>query len=79
MENLNAKVVDVKLDHFFIKLKVGAKVNLAFGFLLNDIEDGIFRISRAHENKTLLSSIQTCVQEVRVGKAKGHSQQNWRH
>ena len=31
-ENLNAKIVDGKLDHFFNNLKWAAKVNLAFGF-----------------------------------------------
>ena len=43
-----------KLDHFFNNLKCAAKVNLAFGFLLKNIEDGGFRYFYAHENITLL-------------------------
>ena len=43
-----------KLDHFFNNLKCAAKVNLAFGFILKNIEDGGFRCFYAHENNTLL-------------------------
>ena len=34
IENLNAKTVDEKLDLFFNNLKGAAKMNLAFGFVL---------------------------------------------
>ena len=53
-ENLNAEFVDKKLDQFFNKLKCAAKVNLVFGFILINIEDGGFRYFYAHENDTLL-------------------------
>ena len=43
-----------KLDHFFNNLKCAAKVNLAFGFILKNVEDGGFRYFYAHENNTLL-------------------------
>ena len=43
IENLKAEVVDEKLDHFYNNLKRAAKVNLAFGFILGNIEDGGFR------------------------------------
>ena len=43
-----------KLDHFLNNLKCAAKVNLAFGFILKNIEDGGFRYFYAHENNTLL-------------------------
>ena len=43
-----------KLDHFFNKLKCAAKLNLAFGFISKNIEDGGFRYCYAHENNTLL-------------------------
>ena len=36
------------------KLKCVAKLNLAFGFILKNIEDGKFRYFYAHENNTLL-------------------------
>ena len=43
VETLNKRIVKEKLDHFFIYLKCAAKVNLAFGFILKNIEDGGFR------------------------------------
>ena len=43
-----------KLDHFFNKLKCEAKANLAFCFILKNLEDGGFRYFYAHENSTLL-------------------------
>ena len=54
MEALNETIVNEKLDHFFNNLKCAAKVNLAFGFILKNIEDGGFRYFYAHENNTLL-------------------------
>ena len=39
---------------FFNNLKCAAKVNLAFGFILQNIEDGGFRYFYEHENNTLL-------------------------
>ena len=54
VETLNETVVNEKLDHFFNNLKCAAKVNLAFGFILKNIEDGGFRYFYAHENSTLL-------------------------
>ena len=43
VETLNDTIVNEKLDHFFNNLKCAAKVNLAFGFILKNIEDGGFR------------------------------------
>ena len=40
VETLNETILIEKLDHFFKKLKCAAKVNLAFGFILKNIEDG---------------------------------------
>ena len=54
VETLNETIVNEKLDHFFNNLKFAAKVNLAFGFILKNIEDGGFRYFYAHENNTLL-------------------------
>ena len=42
-----------KTDLFFNNLKCAAKVNLAFGFILRNIEDGGFRYLHDHENNTL--------------------------
>ena len=64
VETLNETIVNEKLDHFFNNLKCAAKVNLAFGFILKNIEDGGFRYFYAHENNTLLDpSKLVCTQE----------------
>ena len=54
VETLNEPIVNEKLYHFFNKLKCAAKVNLVFGFILKNIEDGGFRHFYEHENNTLL-------------------------
>ena len=54
VETLNETIVIEKIDHFFSNLKCAAKVNLAFGFFLENIEDGGFIYFFAHENNTLL-------------------------
>ena len=54
VEALNETVVNEKIDHFFNNLKCAAKVNLAFGVILKNTEDGGFRYFYAHENNTLL-------------------------
>ena len=54
VETLNETIVNEKLDHFFNNLSCAAKVNLVFGFILKNIEDGGFRFFHAHENNTLL-------------------------
>ena len=54
VNNLTAQVIEEKLDHVLDKLKCVAKLNLAHGFILKNIEDGNFRYFYAHENNTLL-------------------------
>ena len=54
VENINAKNIDENLDQFFNNLKFAAKINLAFGFNLRNLEDGGLRYFYAHEKKTLL-------------------------
>ena len=54
VNNLTAQVIEEKLDRVLDKLKCVAKLNLALGFILKNIEDGKFRYSYAHENNTLL-------------------------
>ena len=43
-----------KLDYVFKELKCAAKVNLAFGFVLENVEDGSSRYFYAHENNTVM-------------------------
>ena len=54
VETLNETIVNEKLNHFFNNLKSAAKVNLAIGFILENIENGGFRNFYAEENNTLL-------------------------
>ena len=51
---INETIVNEKLDHFLNNLKCAAKVNLSFGFILENIEDGGLRYFYAHKNNTLL-------------------------
>ena len=53
VETLNGTIVNEKFDYFFNNLKCAAKMNLAFGFILKNIEVGVFRYFYAHENNTL--------------------------
>ena len=54
VETLNGAIVNEKLDHFFNNLKHAAEVNLAFGFILENLEDGGLRYFYAHKKNTLL-------------------------
>ena len=58
VESLNETIVNEKLDHFFNNLNCAAKVNLAFGFILKNIENGGFRYFYANKNNTLLDRSQ---------------------
>ena len=54
VKTLNKTIVNEKIDQFFNNLKCSAKVNVAIGCILDNIEDGGFRYFYAHENITLL-------------------------
>ena len=54
VNNFTAQVIGEKLDRVLDKLKCVAKLNLALGFILKNIEGGKFRYFYAHENNTLL-------------------------
>ena len=54
VQTLNETIVNDKLDQLLNNLKCAAKVNLAFGFILENMEDGGFRYFYAHENNMLL-------------------------
>ena len=54
VNNLTAQFIEEKLDRVLDELKCVAKLNLAPGFILKNIEDGKFRYFHAHENNTLL-------------------------
>ena len=78
-ENLNAKIVDEKPDHIFKNLKWAVKVNVAFGFILEKMEDGVFKYLYAHKNKHPSGSIEVCVHQRRPSKVEENSRQSWSH
>ena len=54
MSTLDNSLINKKLDLEINGLKCAAKVNLAFGFVLRNVEDGSCRYFYAHENNTLM-------------------------
>ena len=54
MSNFDNSLINEKLDLVFNGLRGAAKVNLAFGFVLKNVEDGSCRYFYAHENNTLM-------------------------
>ena len=54
MSTFDNSLINKKLDLVFNDLKCAAKVNLAFGFVLKNVEDGSWRYFYAHEKNTLL-------------------------
>ena len=77
IDKLNAKTVDEKLDHFFKNLKCVA--NLAFRFVLKKFRRRRGQIISHTRKQYLAGSVQTCVHQGQLGKAKRFSQQNWCH
>ena len=54
MSSFDISLLKDKLDYVFKELKCAAKVNIAFGFVLKNIEDGMCRYFYAHENNTFM-------------------------
>ena len=54
VETHNETTVNEKFDQLFKNLKCATKVNLAFGSILKNIDDGGFRYFYAHEKSTRL-------------------------
>ena len=54
MSSFDISLLNDKLDCVFKELKCAAKFNLAFGFVLKNIEDGMCRYFYAHENNTIM-------------------------
>ena len=54
MNILHAHTLSQKLDTVFDKLKCAAKLNVAFGFVLKNVDDGTCRYFYAHEKNTLM-------------------------
>ena len=54
LSNLDTKEINEKLDEVFANLNCAAKLNLALGFLLQNIETNDYRYYYPHENNLLL-------------------------
>ena len=54
MDTLDEHILNQKLDIVFEKLKCAAKLNVAFGFVLQSVEVAICRYYSAHKSKTLM-------------------------
>ena len=54
MSSFDISLLNDKLDYVFKELKCAAKCNIAFGFVLKNIEDGMCRYFYAHENNTIM-------------------------
>ena len=54
LSSFDMSLLNDKLDYVFKELKFAAKVNLAVGFVLKNIEDGMCRYFYAHENNTIM-------------------------
>ena len=54
MSSFDMSLLNDKLDYVFKKLKCAAKVNLAFGCVLKNVENGSCRYFYAHENNTVM-------------------------
>ena len=54
MSTFDISSLNDKLHYVFKELKCAAKVNIAFGFILKNIEDGMCRYFYAHENNTVM-------------------------
>ena len=53
MPKLDTKIINEKLEEVFNKLNSAAKINIALGSVLRNIETGEYRYFYAHENNTL--------------------------
>ena len=61
MSTLHNSLINRRLDLVFKGLKCAAKVTLAFGFVLKNVEDGSSRNFYAHEKQYGYREVETCV------------------
>ena len=54
MSSFDMSLLNDKLDYVFKELKCPAKINIAFGLVLKNIEDVMCRYFYAHENNTIM-------------------------
>ena len=54
MSSFDVSLLNEKLDYVFKEQKCAAKVNLAFGFVVKNVEEGMCRYFYAHDNNTIM-------------------------
>ena len=54
MSSFDMSLLNGKLDYVFKELKWAARVNIPFGFVLKNVENGLCRYFYAHENNTVM-------------------------
>ena len=54
MSSFDMSLFNDKPDYESKEAKHAAKVNRAFGFVLKNLEDGMYRYFHAHENNTIM-------------------------
>ena len=67
MNILDGHTLTQKLVRVIDKLKCAAKLNVSFGFVLKNVEDGTCRYYYAHENKHFDGMFKVCVDQRRFG------------
>ena len=77
VNNLTAQVIEEKLDRVLDKLKCVAKLNLALGFILKNIEDGKFRYFFCSWEQHPVGTVKTCEKQRRHGKIERDFEENW--
>ena len=74
MLSFDVSLLNDKLDYVFKELKCAAKINLALGFVLKKIEDGMCRFFYAHENNTIMERAKLVCTQADMTKLKGRMQ-----
>ena len=57
MSKLDTKIINEKLEEVFNKLDSAAKIIIALGFVLRNVESGEYRYYYAHEKNTLFEKL----------------------
>ena len=76
MSTFYNSLINKKLDLVFKGLKCAAEVNLAFGFVLRNVEDGSCRYFLARENYGF-GEVETCVYARRHYKPESENTESW--
>ena len=74
MSSLEMSFLNDKLEYVFKELKYAAKVNLAFRFVLRNIEYGMCRYFYAHENNIVMERSKLVCTQADTARSKDRMQ-----